>query len=499
MAQAGPVVPVRADALAVRSDPRTGGGWTRVDESTAYVTLGIDETTSPDEARVIYRRRLRLLHPDLHGTHDPQLQLEAERATRQLSSAWQTLQESWSAEAERPVSSMAGAGRAPRPPGPGGAERPPPPRPTPPGTDECSECGGAPIRRARLRTGRRGQVIVEDQRLCRRCGLNAFRDAQATTLTVGWLSLTGPIRAPRAVAGNLRAWWRFRKLGDVLPPLRPVVTTVVAPAEMVRPVLRRPVPALLATALAAIVVALVAWGGVALASSGGHHDSGPSLSGTHPTTSPTKPHAATTTTAPPDAVASIDPGTLPGCSSSCRLARSLRVTVAGQPADLLLVSTADGRPVHALRFYLLRDSDRSVLWSGPQQPVKAYISKRLGVYRGSALRQDATGHVFVDLLTGADSSFIAVLDLGNGTNVRDFGSLELNAFGQYRFAANTPGADTVDIDGARIFDIALPRTGTGQPYYDLYRWNGTDYVPRGCARTLVDGGLGELRAAGTCT
>ena len=140
------------------------------------------------------------------------------------------------------------AGRAPRPPGPGGAERPPPPRPTPPGTDECSECGGAPIRRARLRTVRRGRVVMEDQRLCRRCGLNAFRDAQATTLTVGWLSLTGPIRAPRAVAGNLRAWWRFRKLGDVLPPLRPVVTTVVAPAEMVRPVLRRPVPALLATA-----------------------------------------------------------------------------------------------------------------------------------------------------------------------------------------------------------------------------------------------------------
>jgi hypothetical protein len=131
--------------------------------------------------------------------------------------------------------------------------------------------------------------------------------------------------------------------------------------------------------------------------------------------------------------------------------------------------------------------------------VKAYISKRLGVYRGSALRQDASGHVFVDLLTGADSSFIAVLDLGNGTNVRDFGSLELNPFGQYRFSANTPGADTVDIDGARIFDIALPRTGTGQPYYDLFRWNGTDYVPRGCARTLVDGGLGEIRAAGTCT
>ena len=470
-----------------------------MDESTAYVTLGIDETTSPDEARVIYRRRLRLLHPDLHGTHDPQLQLEAERATRQLASAWQTLQERWSVEAERPVSSMAGAGRATRPPGPAGAERPPPPRPTPPGTDECSECGGAPIRRARLRTVRHGRVDVEDQRCCRRCGLNAFREAQATTLTVGWLSLIGPVRTLRAVAGNLRAGWRFRQLGDVLPPLRPVVTTVVAPAEMVRPVLRRPVPAVLTSAFSVIVVALVVWGGVALAgSSGGHPDSGPSLSGPHPTSSASAPHASVST-APTTSVADIDAATLPGCSSSCRLARGLRVTVAGQPADLLLVSTANGRPVHALRFYLLRDSDRAVLWSGPEVPVKAYISKRLGVYQGSALRQDATGHVFVDLLTGANSSFIAVLDLGNGTNVRDFGSLQPNVFGAYRFSADTPGADTVDVDGARIFDIALPRTGAGQPYYDLYRWNGTDYIARGCARTLVDGGLGEIRPAGTCT
>src|SRR6478735_6367261 len=103
MAQAGCIAPARAGAYPAPSDPRTGGGWTKVDDSTAYVTLGIDESTSPDEARVIYRRRLRLLHPDLHGTHDPQLQLEAERATRQLSSAWQTLQEQWSTNAQRPV------------------------------------------------------------------------------------------------------------------------------------------------------------------------------------------------------------------------------------------------------------------------------------------------------------------------------------------------------------------------------------------------------------
>jgi hypothetical protein len=132
--------------------------------------------------------------------------------------------------------------------------------------------------------------------------------------------------------------------------------------------------------------------------------------------------------------------------------------------------------------------------------MKAYVSKRLGVYRGSVLRQDATGHVFVDLLTSSDESFVAVLDLGDGTNVQDFGSTTPTALGYYRFSTSTPGADTVDIDGAHVFDIALPRLGSTAdgPYYELYRWNGTDYVPRGCARTLVDGGLGAIRPAGTC-
>ncbi len=63
------------------------------------------------------------------------------------------------------------------------AERPPPPRPTPPGTDECSECGGAPIRRARVRTVRRGRVrrgpavlpAVRPQCLPRRAGHHADR------------------------------------------------------------------------------------------------------------------------------------------------------------------------------------------------------------------------------------------------------------------------------------------------------------------------------------
>jgi hypothetical protein len=174
------------------------------------------------------------------------------------------------------------------------------------------------------------------------------------------------------------------------------------------------------------------------------------------------------------------------------------VTVAGQPADLLLVSTAPARPLHALRFYLVRDADHAVLWSGPQQPMQGYVSKRLGNYRGSVLRQDATGHVFVDLLTSANDSFLVVLDLGDGRTVRDFGSTQQNIVGRYRFATDSPSVDTVDVDGARVFDIALPRTGTGQPYYDLYRWNGTDYVSRGCARTLVDGGMGTIRRSGTC-
>jgi hypothetical protein len=189
---------------------------------------------------------------------------------------------------------------------------------------------------------------------------------------------------------------------------------------------------------------------------------------------------------------------LPGCTSKCRLARSLHVTVADQPADLLLVSTAPGRLLHALRFYLLRDSDSSVLWSAPQRPLDAYVSKRLGSYSGSVLRQDAAGHVFVDLLASANESFIVVLELGDGQVVRDFDSMEPDAAGHYRFSSNSLGADTVDVDKTHIFDIALPRAGVGRPYYDLYRWDGSDFVVRGCARTLVDGGLGQIKPEGTC-
>jgi hypothetical protein len=213
---------------------------------------------------------------------------------------------------------------------------------------------------------------------------------------------------------------------------------------------------------------------------------------------PSSPLGATSTTAPTFDTTNINLAGLPGCSSKCHLARGLRVTVAGQPADLLLVSTAGGRPLHALRFYLVRRWDSSVLWSGPQQPMRAYVSKRLGNYRGSVLRQDAAGHVFVDLLTSADESFIVVLDLGGGQVVNDFGSMEPDAAGHYRFSTSSPGADTVDVGKTHVFDIAMPRAGLLYPYYDLYRWNGTDYVARGCAPTLVDGGLGKIRPTGTC-
>jgi hypothetical protein len=253
---------------------------------------------------------------------------------------------------------------------------------------------------------------------------------------------------------------------------------------------------LLTAILAVIVLGVVIWGGVALAGSGGDANNGPLL-GARPTSGASEPRA-TPTPAATTPLTGVTPSTLPGCSDHCRIARSLRVTVGGQPADLLLVSTAPGRPLHSLRFYLLRDADHAVLWSGPQQPMKAYVSKRLGTYHGSVLRQDATGHVFVDLLTSANESFLVVLDLGNGRTVRDFGSTEANAAGHYRFSTNSPGADTVDVDGAHVFDIAMPRSGQGQPYYDLYRWNGADYVTRGCARTLVDGGLGTIQPQGTC-
>ena len=309
------------------------------------------------------------------------------------------------------------------------------------------------------------------------------------------------MRTVRAAVGNTRAWWRWRRLDDVLPPLRPVVTSVVAPAEMVRPVLRRPAPAVLALLVVAAIGYGLVGGGLALASSHGRRQATPALVGRS-----TPPDGTTGAAPDPSASAStgpsapIDPTALPRCTSTCRTVRTLRVTVKGAPAYLMLVSTTSGRPSRALRFYLLSLVDRRVLWSGPDTPLPAYASKRLGGYSGSMLRQDATGHVYIDLLTSPTASFVGVLDLGDGTDVRDFGSLTPDASGEFRFSTDTPGADTVDVDGAKIYDVALLRAATsGKPaYYDLLRWNGTDYVPRGCARQSVDGGLGTIRPAGSC-
>ena len=138
------------------------------------------------------------------------------------------------------------------------------------------------------------------------------------------------------------------------------VTTVVAPAEMVRPVLRRPVPAVLAAIVAAIVLAVVIWGGVALAGSGADPDSGRSL-GARPTASADKPPASSQRRrAAPHPIAGITSQRPARMLQHCRLARSLRVTVAGPAADLLLVSPRPARPLHALRFYLVRDADHAV-------------------------------------------------------------------------------------------------------------------------------------------
>jgi hypothetical protein len=499
-----------------------------VDRATAFSTLGIDSSTSLGEARAIYRRRLRLLHPDLHGAVDPQLTLEAERATRQLSAAWQIVQEAWTETASRrtaapePRRAGARAGRNSYPgpyaypdeaPGP-----PPPPRATPPGSEECMLCGGAPVRRARVRTVHRGSNAPgrhdqqrdaphderRDERLCRRCGLNAFRTAQSVTLTEGWLSLSGPFRVIPAVLRNSRAWWRYTRLHDVLPPLRPVIVTVTAPAPMVRPVLARRGPLTQALAAATAIILAV---GVGIGWLVGDNSSPEPLAlqrvngavasaGAAPSAAPT---AAAQQPSSDTSLSRSQVVALRGCTSACRQVRGLAVQLNGQPYTLALVSLRGGEPAGLLRFYLL-DASGKTTWYGPERPMHAFPSRQLGGHSGSVLTQDGAGHVFVDLLTGSDSSVMAVLSLRDGSHVQDFTSLGPQANGLYRFGTNTSSADVVAVDKSTADDIVLLRAAAGghSAYYDFYQWDRTDFVFRACARQLVNGDYGSFQPAGTC-
>jgi hypothetical protein len=62
-------------------------------EADPWSVLGLDRSATYEEARLAYRRRSRLVHPDRHPEADPELRAEAERAMAALNLAWQTLEQ----------------------------------------------------------------------------------------------------------------------------------------------------------------------------------------------------------------------------------------------------------------------------------------------------------------------------------------------------------------------------------------------------------------------
>jgi hypothetical protein len=57
-----------------------------------WAVLGLEPGAGLDEARRAYLVRLQLLHPDHHQGAAPAVMAEAERATRELTSAWEEVQ-----------------------------------------------------------------------------------------------------------------------------------------------------------------------------------------------------------------------------------------------------------------------------------------------------------------------------------------------------------------------------------------------------------------------
>ncbi len=56
-----------------------------------YAVLGVDPWATDEEIRSAYRARSLLVHPDLHEGRPEQVRLEAKRAMRQLTEAYETV------------------------------------------------------------------------------------------------------------------------------------------------------------------------------------------------------------------------------------------------------------------------------------------------------------------------------------------------------------------------------------------------------------------------
>jgi hypothetical protein len=100
-----------------------------------WAVLGLAPGAPLEDARRAYLARLQLVHPDRHQGTSPAVLAEAERATRELNTAWEQVQALWAGGG---VAGPGGGGPGPPPP-PGAWPPSPPPGarggPSPPPTD----------------------------------------------------------------------------------------------------------------------------------------------------------------------------------------------------------------------------------------------------------------------------------------------------------------------------------------------------------------------------
>lgn len=250
-----------------------------MNEAEARGILGISPNASLEDAKKAHRSLVKVFHPDLAGSNEDAV-AQATQATARINEAWTTLQE---------LAARGLLGRfvdEPRGPEPQGATFRI--RRRAPHSGECMICGSYPATQASLKFVQTfliwAQTGTVSGSLCRACGLEMFRDAQARNLTRGWWGI-GVLFMVVYLFSN----WGSRSALVKQPPPAYRDFSVVTPTDMPllpgRPVFKRP-SVVIVTAIVAIVGATFIW-----ASSSGSSTSRPpsSTSVTSQSSAPREP------------------------------------------------------------------------------------------------------------------------------------------------------------------------------------------------------------------
>lgn len=196
-----------------------------------YSVLGLPPDSSSDDVTSAYRRRAKLLHPDVHHMQSQDMRDEAALAMKQLSAAYSTILASRESEqvvvAEQATAKNRRYSSPPRQPS-RETERPP-------NSDECTLCGSSPVRHVHAER-HVGLIVfrrVHDQYVtaCRDCGLSLVRSAQDLTLLQGWWGAMSALLNVSTVLRNGFELWRLSRLDEPIqhsavkgPLVRPLPT-----------------------------------------------------------------------------------------------------------------------------------------------------------------------------------------------------------------------------------------------------------------------------------